>query len=89
VFEQGDGIDVGYVVDTGEVDIVRHRIGGGDELVSQIAAGHYFGEPRLGGDARRHAGGKEGRERRTTSMSARPRTAPEVPPARPGAGAGR
>jgi putative ABC transport system ATP-binding protein len=44
VFEQGDASDLVYVVDTGEVDIVRHRIGGGDELVSQIAAGHYFGE---------------------------------------------
>jgi putative ABC transport system ATP-binding protein len=50
VFEQGDRSDLVYVVDSGEVDIVRVMADGSEEFLSRVGAGQYFGElgPFLG-----------------------------------------
>ncbi|HVM14441.1 MAG TPA: ATP-binding cassette domain-containing protein [Egibacteraceae bacterium] len=44
VFAQGDAGDFVYVVEEGEVDLVRVRFDGGDELVARMEPGRYFGE---------------------------------------------
>lgn len=44
LFAQGDPGDLVYVVEDGQIDLVRHRIDGTDELVATIPAGGYFGE---------------------------------------------
>lgn len=44
VFSQGDVGDLVYVVDEGEIEIVRHRSDGADELLARLGAGNYFGE---------------------------------------------
>jgi putative ABC transport system ATP-binding protein len=44
VFEQGDAGDLVYVVDGGEVEIVRRRVDADDELVTRIGPGSFFGE---------------------------------------------
>ncbi len=50
LFEQDDHSDFVYVVDSGEIDIIRVLADGGEELLSRIGAGRYFGElgPFLG-----------------------------------------
>ncbi len=50
VFEQGDSSDVVYVVESGEVDIVRVLADGWEELLNRVGPGQYFGElgPFLG-----------------------------------------
>jgi len=50
VFEQGDASDVVYVVESGEVDIVRILAEGGEEWLNRVGPGQYFGElgPFLG-----------------------------------------
>jgi putative ABC transport system ATP-binding protein len=50
LFRQGDASDLIYVVDAGEVDIVREHADGGTELRATLGAGEYFGEfgPMLG-----------------------------------------
>jgi putative ABC transport system ATP-binding protein len=50
VFEQGDASDVVYVVDSGEVDIIRVLADGSEELLNRVGPGKYFGElgPFLG-----------------------------------------
>jgi putative ABC transport system ATP-binding protein len=50
VFEQGDRSDLVYVVDSGDVDIVRVMADGSEEFLSRVGAGQYFGElgPFLG-----------------------------------------
>ena len=44
VFQQGDEGDVVYVVEDGEVEIVRDLAGGGEEVLSRMGPGTYFGE---------------------------------------------
>ncbi|HUH07635.1 MAG TPA: ATP-binding cassette domain-containing protein [Egibacteraceae bacterium] len=44
VFSQGDPGDLVYMVDEGEIEIVRHRIDGGEEILTRLGAGRYFGE---------------------------------------------
>lgn len=44
VFEQGDQADFVYVIDEGEVDIVRVLADGGEELLQRLGPGQYFGE---------------------------------------------
>jgi putative ABC transport system ATP-binding protein len=44
VFEQGDAGDRVYVVEDGEVAIVRQLTGGGEEILSKLGPGAYFGE---------------------------------------------
>ena len=44
VFEQGSRGDLVYVVEQGEVDIVRVRSDGSEEPLAVIEAGGYFGE---------------------------------------------
>jgi putative ABC transport system ATP-binding protein len=44
VFRQGDTGELVYVVETGEVEIVRERTDGGEELMVRLGPGKYFGE---------------------------------------------
>lgn len=50
LFEQGDPSDYVYVVDEGEIEIVRVLADGDEELMARVGAGQYFGElgPLLG-----------------------------------------
>ena len=50
VFEQGDRSDLVYVIESGEIDVVRVLADGDEELLNRIGAGQYFGElgPFLG-----------------------------------------
>jgi putative ABC transport system ATP-binding protein len=50
LFEEGEPGDLVYVVEEGEVDLVRERDDGTDELLHRAVAGEYFGElaPMLG-----------------------------------------
>jgi putative ABC transport system ATP-binding protein len=50
IFEQGDESDVVYVIDSGEVDVIRILADGGEEHLNRIGSGAYFGElgPFLG-----------------------------------------
>jgi putative ABC transport system ATP-binding protein len=44
LFKQGDASDLVYVVDDGEVEIVRELAAGGEEVLAELGAGSYFGE---------------------------------------------
>ena len=44
LFKQGDRGDLVYVVDEGDIEIVRRRDDGSEELVAVIPTGGYFGE---------------------------------------------
>jgi putative ABC transport system ATP-binding protein len=44
LFRQGDSGDLVYVVERGSVEIVRELAGGGEELLTVIESGGYFGE---------------------------------------------
>ena len=44
LFRQGDVGDFVYEVDEGRVEIVRELAGGGEELLTIVEAGNYFGE---------------------------------------------
>ncbi|MEY2568753.1 MAG: putative transport system ATP-binding protein [Actinomycetota bacterium] len=44
VFRQGDTGELVYVVDDGEVEILRELAGGGEEVLVQLGTGKYFGE---------------------------------------------
>jgi putative ABC transport system ATP-binding protein len=50
LFRQGEPGDVVYVIDRGEVELVRERADGREEIVGVATAGQYFGElaPLLG-----------------------------------------
>jgi putative ABC transport system ATP-binding protein len=50
IFEQGDESDFVYVIDSGEVDVVRVLADGGEEHLNRVGPGAYFGElgPFLG-----------------------------------------
>jgi putative ABC transport system ATP-binding protein len=44
LFAQGDEGDVAYVVESGEIHLVRETAGDGEELVQRAGPGRYFGE---------------------------------------------
>jgi putative ABC transport system ATP-binding protein len=44
VFEQGDASDLVYVVESGEVDVIRVLADGSEEHLNRIGPGAYFGE---------------------------------------------
>jgi putative ABC transport system ATP-binding protein len=44
VFEQGDRSDLVYTIEDGQVEIVRQRADGTEELVALLGTGRYFGE---------------------------------------------
>lgn len=44
LFAQGDPGDLVYMVDEGEITLLRHRVDGADEHVGTVPAGRYFGE---------------------------------------------
>ena len=44
LFEQGDPSDVVYVIDDGEIDIIRILADGGEEHLARLGAGQYCGE---------------------------------------------
>jgi putative ABC transport system ATP-binding protein len=44
VFEQGDRSDLVYTIEDGEIEIVRRRADGTEELVAVLGPGRYFGE---------------------------------------------
>jgi putative ABC transport system ATP-binding protein len=44
LFEQGDPGELVYVVEEGEIEIVRVRADGGEELLARLKRGDYFGE---------------------------------------------
>ena len=50
IFEQGDGSDFVYVIESGEVDVIRVLADGSEEPLNRIGPGAYFGElgPFLG-----------------------------------------
>ncbi|HUJ65851.1 MAG TPA: cyclic nucleotide-binding domain-containing protein [Acidimicrobiales bacterium] len=43
-FRQGDPSDLVYLVQSGEIEIVRERDDGSEERVTLLGAGQYFGE---------------------------------------------
>jgi putative ABC transport system ATP-binding protein len=50
IFEQGDPADLVYVIQSGEVDVIRVLADGGEELLTKLGPDMYFGElgPFLG-----------------------------------------
>jgi putative ABC transport system ATP-binding protein len=44
LFRQGDDGDLVYMVEQGEIQVLRELVGGGEEELSIIRAGQYFGE---------------------------------------------
>ena len=44
LFAQGDAGEVAYVVEEGEIELVRERTDGTEEVVQRMGAGQYFGE---------------------------------------------
>jgi putative ABC transport system ATP-binding protein len=44
LFSQGDQGDLVYVVEEGEIDLVRQLADGGEEFVARVTSGGYFGE---------------------------------------------
>ena len=44
LFEQGDEGDVAYVVESGEIQLLRERAEGGEDVVQRAGPGYYFGE---------------------------------------------
>jgi NADH dehydrogenase len=65
IFRQGDPPTNFYVLERGEVEVVRHNNAGADEVVAVLGAGSFFGERALLGN-------------RPRVMSVRARTAAEV-----------
>jgi putative ABC transport system ATP-binding protein len=44
LFSQGDEGHVAYVIESGEIHLLRDRAGGGEEMVARMGANRYFGE---------------------------------------------
>ena len=71
LFRQGDASDLVYLIEAGELDVVRELREGGEELLARIGPGHYCGElgPLMGFP--RSATARAATEVRLTAMSAR------------------
>jgi putative ABC transport system ATP-binding protein len=71
LFEQEDPSDYVYVIDEGEIDIVRVLADGGEERLERLGPGQYFGElgPLLG--FRRSASARAATDARLTAYSPR------------------
>lgn len=69
LFRQGDPGDLVYMVEEGDVEIVRERADGVEEVLARIGSGNYFGElaPLFG--IRRSATARATRPTRLTAMS--------------------
>jgi putative ABC transport system ATP-binding protein len=69
LFRQGDPGDLIYTVEEGEMEIVRERADGVEEVLARIGAGHYFGElaPIFG--TRRSAGARAASAARVLGLS--------------------
>jgi putative ABC transport system ATP-binding protein len=44
VFQQGDRSDLVYTIEDGQVEIVRQRADGAEEILAVLGPGRYFGE---------------------------------------------
>jgi putative ABC transport system ATP-binding protein len=44
VFEQGARSDLVYTIEDGEIEIIRQRVDGTEELLAVLGPGRYFGE---------------------------------------------
>ena len=44
LFEQGDASDLVYVIDEGELDVIRVLVGGGEQHLARLGPGQYCGE---------------------------------------------
>jgi putative ABC transport system ATP-binding protein len=44
LFEQGDASNLVYVIDAGELDIIRVLAGGGEQHLARLGPGQYCGE---------------------------------------------
>ena len=71
LFEQGDAGSRIYVVDDGEVELVRHRTDGTDELLAVARPGDYFGELAALFGLRRAAAARARVDTRLTGLSVR------------------
>ncbi|MGH3081663.1 MAG: ATP-binding cassette domain-containing protein, partial [Gaiellaceae bacterium] len=69
LFRQGDVGDLIYTVEEGEIEIVRERADGAEEVLARISAGNYFGElaPIFG--TRRSAGARAASAARVVGLS--------------------
>ena len=69
LFRQGDPGDLVYIVDSGEVELVRTRADGEEEVLAVIGPGNYFGElaPLFG--IRRSATARATKPARLTGMT--------------------
>jgi putative ABC transport system ATP-binding protein len=69
VFRQGDPGDLIYTVEAGQIEIVRERADGGEEVLARISPGDYFGElaPIFG--TRRSAGARAVSAARVVGLS--------------------
>jgi putative ABC transport system ATP-binding protein len=69
VFRQGDPGDLIYTVEAGQIEIVRERADGGEEVLARISPGDYFGElaPIFG--TRRSAGARAASAARVVGLS--------------------
>jgi CRP-like cAMP-binding protein len=54
IFREGDPGECAYFIQSGEVEVLRHRKGG-NNVVARLSAGQYFGEMALLADATRNA----------------------------------
>ena len=55
VFEQGAAADRFYIVESGEVEVIRHSESGDQKILATLQAGDFFGEIGLLTEARRMA----------------------------------
>jgi putative ABC transport system ATP-binding protein len=87
LFAQGDAGDVAYVVETGEIELVRERADGGEEIVQRLGPGRYFGElaPLFG--LRRTAGARATVDSAVTTFTPHDLRSLMAPNATPPAGA--
>ena len=69
LFRQGDPGDLIYTIEEGEIEIVRERADGSEEILARVASGDYFGElaPIFG--TRRSAGARAASSARVVGMS--------------------
>jgi putative ABC transport system ATP-binding protein len=71
LFEQGEPGERVYIVDSGQIDLIRRRVDGGEELIATAGPGDYFGElaPLFG--LRRSAAARAKGETVVTGLSLR------------------